>query len=170
MANTSADRFGILFVCLGNICRSPLAEGICQKIIDKRGLTDRIFIDSCGTGSWHIGKPPHPESQRVARENGIDISRQRARQVERADRDIFSLIVAMDESNAVDIRRDLKPSSTQLVLLRQFDPEKDSFDVPDPYFGNGDGFHHVYTILERSMGPLIEHVVSLGDRQDPPLP
>lgn len=158
MTPQNEKKFGVLFVCLGNICRSPLAEGICAHKLRAEGLLDKVAVDSSGTGHWHTGKPPHPDSQRVAKERGIDISGQRARQVETADSELFDLIVAMDSSNAEDLRQELSLRPGQLVLLREFDPEPDSLDVPDPYYGGGDGFVRVFDIIDRSMEGVLERI------------
>lgn len=147
----------ILFVCLGNICRSPLAEGVFLHIVKESGLTERITADSCGTGSWHVGSPPHADSQRVAREFGIDISYQRGRQLKKNDIDQFDLLVAMDSQNKKDIIK-VCGNSKKIVMMRDFDPERDSIDVPDPYYGGIDGFYEVYDILDRSSKELLAFI------------
>ncbi|MCI5065301.1 low molecular weight phosphotyrosine protein phosphatase [bacterium] len=150
----------ILFICLGNICRSPLAEGICEAKLRERGLSDSYSVDSCGTGSWHVGSPPHEESQRVARERGIDISGQSSRQLVRNDREQFDLFIVMDQKNLNDTRQ-LLGKETRIHLLREFDPEPHSMDVPDPYYSDpdspgDDGFEQVYAIIDRSLDGLLD--------------
>ncbi|MDJ1006835.1 MAG: low molecular weight protein-tyrosine-phosphatase [Paracoccaceae bacterium] len=128
----------ILFVCLGNICRSPTAEGVLGRLAEEAGL--RLEIDSAGTGDWHIGKPPYGPAIDAARLRGIDLSPLRARQVGVADFDRFDLIVAMDRQNAADLEA-LRPAgnATPVRRMADFVPEAGP-DVPDPYFtGDFDG-------------------------------
>lgn len=140
----------ILFVCLGNICRSPIAEGVARKLIEEDSLT--IAVDSAGTGSWHVGETPCKHSVAVAKYHDIDISHLRARQVKKADFSTFDLIVALDESNY----RDLKALGCQnLVKLGDYGHE--GADVPDPYFFDGfEGFEHVYTMIESCVKELLK--------------
>ena len=140
----------ILFVCLGNICRSPIAEGVARKLIEEDSLT--IAVDSAGTGSWHVGEIPCKHSITVAKKHDIDISHLRARQVKKADFSTFDLIVALDESNY----RDLKSLGCQnLVKLGDYGHE--GADVPDPYFFDGfEGFEHVYTMIESCVKELLK--------------
>ena len=141
----------ILFVCLGNICRSPLAEGIAKKIATEKGI--EIVIDSCGTGSWHIGESPCADSIRVAKEHHLDISHQRARQVTQKDFSTFNKIIALDENNL----RDLKAmGATNVKKLGDYG--YDGEDVPDPYFFPGyEGFEKVYTMIESCITELLEN-------------
>jgi len=139
----------ILFVCLGNICRSPIAEGIAKKLIKERGHA--ITVDSAGTGNWHVGEAPCGNSITVARNNGIDISTLRARQVTQNDFKIFDLIVALDQSNYNDLKA---MGAVNLVKLGAYGFE--GADVPDPYFFKGfEGFEHVYKMIESSIHTLI---------------
>lgn len=132
----------IIFVCLGNICRSPLAEGIAKKIAEEKNLN--INIDSAGTGDWHIGETPCENSVEVARQNGIDISAYKARKVQKQDFERFDLVVALDDSNYSDLQ---KMGATNLVKLGEFGYNGE--DVPDPYFFNGfDGFNEVYKMVD----------------------
>lgn len=139
--------FPILFVCLGNICRSPLAEGIFRHLTTEAGTTETYPTDSAGTGGWHNGHPPDSRSVQVAREHGIDISDLRARRVEPADFERFRLILAMDRSNLRHLR-DLAPPdpSANIALFSAFALGSD-IDVPDPYYGGIDGFRDVYSML-----------------------
>ena len=142
----------ILFVCLGNICRSPLAEGIARDIIKKRGL--KIIVDSAGTGDYHIGEAPCPNSIKVARENGVDISKLKARQVTKQDFKEFDLIVALDSSNVENLK---KMGCQNLVKLGSYG--FDGADVPDPYFFDGySGFEDVYNMIEKSVNILIDDI------------
>ncbi|RUM66744.1 MAG: low molecular weight phosphotyrosine protein phosphatase [Sulfurospirillum sp.] len=135
----------ILFVCLGNICRSPLAEGIAAKIAADHNLD--LKIDSAGTAHWHIGKPPCENSIKIAALNGIDISALRARQLQEADKN-FSHIVAMDSQNYKDL---LALGFKNPYLIGDYG-ELFGEDIPDPYFFDGfEGFHKVYAMLDRSI-------------------
>jgi protein-tyrosine phosphatase len=132
----------VLFVCLGNICRSPLAEGIAKKLVEEMSLN--IRVDSAGTGDWHIGEAPCTNSIKVAKMHGIDISMLRARQIKKSDFDKFEFIVALDESNYKDLK---SMGATNLVKLGEYGYE--GADVPDPYFFNGfEGFHEVYKMID----------------------
>lgn len=140
----------ILFVCLGNICRSPIAEGVARRLIEEGDHT--ITVDSAGTGSWHVGETPCKHSVTVARNHNIDISQFRARQVKKSDFKVFDLIVALDQNNY----QDLKALGCQnLVKLGDFGHE--GADVPDPYFFDGfEGFEHVYTMIESCVKELLK--------------
>lgn len=134
----------VLFVCLGNICRSPLAEGAFRKVVADLGVADRLLIDSAGTGGWHQGEAPDPRSVAVAARHGIDISAQRARQVIKADFSRFDHILAMDSSNLTNLRK-LAPSGAH-ASIRLF-LEADGTDVPDPYYGGPAGFETVFRMV-----------------------
>lgn len=139
----------ILFVCLGNICRSPLAEGTAKRFANKHGLD--ITIDSCGTGSWHIGEPPCPDSIKVAKEHGIDISQQRARQITGEDIVRFDLIVVLDDKNESDVRA---MGAKNIVKLGSFG--YNNANVPDPYFFPGyEGFDKVFEMIETCVTNLL---------------
>jgi len=142
----------ILFVCLGNICRSPLAEGIARDYILKKGL--EIRVDSAGTGSWHIGEPPCEGSQKIAKIKGIDISTHKARQITKKDLVEFELIVALDSKNYADLKA---MGAKNLVKLGDFGFNGE--DVPDPYFFNGfEGFEKVYDMIEKCVINLLKTV------------
>ncbi|MBV5320181.1 MAG: low molecular weight phosphotyrosine protein phosphatase [Sulfuricurvum sp.] len=139
----------ILFVCLGNICRSPIAEGVARALIEEGSHS--ITVDSAGTGSWHVGETPCKHSVTVAKNHDVDISGLHARQVKKTDFSAFDLIVALDQSNY----RDLKALGCQnLVKLGDFG--HNGADVPDPYFFDGfEGFEHVYTMIESCVKELL---------------
>lgn len=140
----------ILFVCLGNICRSPLAEGIAKKIAKERALV--INIDSCGTGSWHVGEAPCEDSIRVAKSHGIDISRYRARQISKDDLAKFEHIIALDSKNLHDLK---VMGATNVSKLGDYGFNGE--DVPDPYFFPGyEGFDKVYKMIEITVTNLLE--------------
>lgn len=154
------DPFRILFVCLGNICRSPIAEGLFRHHVEAAGLGDRFVIDSAGTSGWHTGKPPDERMCRTARERGVDITGQRARELTRDDLATQDLIVVMDRQNLANTRRlaDDDEGASKVVLFRSFDPEADGDEVPDPYYGDMDGFSHVYDIVDRGCRALLAHL------------
>lgn len=143
-------KLNILFVCLGNICRSPLGEGIFKDLVDKKGLTENFFIDSAGTAAYHIGQPADSRMQETAYKRGILLT-SKGRQFCEKDFFDFDYILAMDQSNLKNILR-LKPANAtaHVSLLRDFDPEPDTKDVPDPYYGGLQGFENVFNIVDRS--------------------
>ena len=148
----------VLFVCLGNFCRSPTAEGIFRELVVKRGLADQFVIDSAGTGNHHVGSPPDLRSQQEAKKHHIDISNLRARLIEERDFEFYDYILAMDRSNLKNIQK-LGAVRGQLNLLREFDPLKSpTLDVPDPYGLTGDAFQEVYEIVERSCQVLLKEL------------
>ena len=151
----------VLFVCMGNICRSPLAEGVFRELVERAGLADAIEIDSAGIGDWHVGELPDPRTRAVAERRGLKLV-SRARQIVRDDLDQFDYVVAMDEENLRGLRR-LRAdagSGTQVRRLREFDREADGLDVPDPYYGGDDGFERVHDMVERACAGLLEHIRS----------
>ncbi len=140
----------ILFVCLGNICRSPLAQGIAEKIINEKGLN--VKVDSVGTGDWHVGEPPCANSIKVAANRGIDISSQRSRQITPDDLRRYELIIALDQSNYDDL---LQLGADKPIKLGSFGYQDK--DVPDPYFFPGfEGFETVFDMIESCVIRLLE--------------
>jgi protein-tyrosine phosphatase len=146
----------ILFVCLGNICRSPLAEGIFRGLVDEAGLSDKFEIDSAGTGSWHVGERPDARAAMVAREHGIELD-SRARQVTLKDLHDFDYVVAMDHENLRSLERMAASSGgdAEISLLRAYDSDAEGEEVPDPYYGGVGGFENVYQIVARSCEGLL---------------
>lgn len=139
--------YRILFVCAGNICRSPLAEGIFRHLATQAGRADAYFIDSAGTGGWHEGQAPDPRSVAVAKTHGIDISRQRARRIRESNFMEFDLILAMDHDNLNNLLDEATASSKDRIhLFSRFAYGGDE-DIPDPYYGGKQGFEQVYSML-----------------------
>ena len=152
----------ISFVCLGNICRSPLAQGVFQDLVNREKLDQKIFISSAGTGNWHIGNLPDERMRQTAQSKGIKLE-SRAQQFQSKDFNRFNLILAMDHSNLIRLS-EIAPSSLppdKLMLFRSFDPESnDDQDVPDPYYGGAKGFEEVYSMVKRTCPPLLEYIKS----------
>ncbi len=150
----------VLFVCLGNICRSPTAHGVLRDLVTQRGLEARVEVDSCGTSAYHNGDGADPNMVRAAREQGIDLSDLVSRQLVDSDYRRFDLIVAMDRSNEQNIRRRM-PSGCDVPVVRFMDfvPGATSPDVPDPYYGGIDGFREVVDLVRSGTGPLLQHVL-----------
>jgi protein-tyrosine phosphatase len=146
----------ILFVCLGNICRSPTAEGVLRHLIAREAPELGLEIDSAGTGNYHIGDPPDLRSQRAAMGRGIDLSGLRARQVSTRDFTDFDLILAMDRSNLRDLQA-LRPkaSHAQLRLFLEYAGHSDDLEVPDPYYGEASGFERVLDLTTAAARGLI---------------
>ena len=145
----------VLFVCLGNICRSPTAEGVLRHKLREAGLADHIEVASAGTGDWHVGKAPDKRSQAAARLRGYDLSAQRAQQVTRADFSAYDLILAMDNSNLRHLKA-LQPAKGKAELdlfLRRYESEID--EVPDPYYDGDQGFEQVLDLIERATDRLV---------------
>ena len=150
----------ICFVCLGNICRSPTAEGVFRKLVADAGLLEKLTIDSAGTGGWHAGELPDPRSAAAAKQRGYDLFH-RARKFTAADFDKFDLILAMDRDNYDNLLRLARGRLhvPTIKLLREFEPHAlDGAEVPDPYSGDARGFEDVLDICERACKGLLEHV------------
>jgi len=151
----------LLFVCLGNICRSPTAEGVMRHVVEESGMQGQIVLDSAGTGSWHVGSPPDERATAAARERGVTLEGA-ARQVRPADLDDFDLILAMDRSNLRELQALAggEPEG-RIRLLREFDPASGGdgdLDVPDPYYGATGGFAEVFDLVESSCRGLLEEI------------
>ena len=147
----------VLFVCLGNICRSPLAHALFQQKVAEAGLADRVEVDSAGTGDWHVGDPPDARMTATAEAHGVDLSDLRGRQLERADLADTDHVFVMDKQNLHDALA-LDPDGdhgTRVRLFREFDPEPGDYQVPDPYYGDGDGFETVYAIVDRTTDAVL---------------
>lgn len=148
----------VLFVCLGNICRSPSAEGVFRQVVQQAGLDDRIMIDSCGTGNWHVGKCPDNRATAAARKRGIDIADLRARQFSSEDLDRFDHILVMDRQNLADVRDVWRQNGgTEPVLFLEFGNSGHD-EVPDPYYGGEHGFEHVLDLINEASEGLLQHI------------
>jgi protein-tyrosine phosphatase len=151
----------LLFVCLGNICRSPTAEGVMRAVVAEAGMSEQVELDSAGTGSWHVGSPPDKRASAAAGARGVTLAGQ-ARQVRPADFADFDLILAMDRANL----RDLEAlaggrADGRIRLLREFDPAASAagdLDVPDPYYGATGGFEEVFDLVDAACRGLLEEI------------
>ena len=149
----------VLFVCLGNICRSPTAHGVFASLIDQHDMATRVEVDSCGTGAWHVGEPPDRRATAEAAQRGYDLSALRARQVCPADFQRFHYILAMDHNNLADLRALCPPDYPgHLGLFLSFADVWHEEEVPDPYYGGGDGFTHVLDLVEAASDGLLREI------------
>ncbi|OOC11370.1 MULTISPECIES: low molecular weight protein-tyrosine-phosphatase [Thioalkalivibrio] len=152
------SKLRVLMVCMGNICRSPMAHGVLEQRLRERGLENVIEVDSAGTHGYHIGSGPDPRARDEARGRGYDISHLRARQLEREDFDEFDYILVMDEANE-RIARQLQGKDTRARLQRfpEYAVNRPETEVPDPYYGGGEGFVHVMDLVEAAADGLLAH-------------
>jgi protein-tyrosine phosphatase len=146
----------VLFVCMGNICRSPTAHGVMRQLLQEQGTDISVQLDSAGTHAWHVNEPLDPRSMEAALSRGVDISDLRARAVELSDFKKFDLILAMDQDNLEMLKRiQPKGSKAQLELMLRFASYADTEEVPDPYHGGSDGFERVLDLLEDASRGLL---------------
>jgi protein-tyrosine phosphatase len=156
----------LLFVCMGNICRSPTAEAVMRAVVAREGLDGHVEIDSAGIGSWHVGEPPDRRSAAAAAARGITLDGA-ARQVTAADFEAYDLLLAADEQNVAALRG-LAPddgAAGKVVLLRAYDPASAAagdLEVPDPYYGGADGFDHVLDLVEAACDGLVASLRAEG--------
>lgn len=152
----------VLFVCLGNICRSPTAHAVFAYLVTSRGLADKIHIESAGTGGWHVGNPPDPRAQAAARARSYDLSALRAQQVEARDFERFDYILAMDRQNLRDLQA-MCPADFKgtLALFLEFSASSVS-EVPDPYYGGDAGFEEVLDLIESASQGLLQNILDKG--------
>lgn len=144
----------VTFVCLGNICRSPMAEAVFQHLVEQAGLTDKISVDSCGTGGWHAGEPPHPGTRKVLENHAVPYLHQ-ARQISQLDLTGADYLIAMDQDNLQDIRN-LGPARGETALLLSYAPQLEIREVPDPYYTNR--FEEVYQMVDAGCRGLLAHI------------
>ena len=149
----------VLFVCMGNICRSPTAEAVFRSCVEKAGLLDRFQIDSAGTLDYHVGAPPDARAQQAAKQRGYDMSDLRGRQVKTQDFFRFDYLLAMDNHNLVSLER-LRPheAKSHLGLFLEFAERHNEWEVPDPYYGGADGFERVLDMVEDAAQGLLRHI------------
>lgn len=152
----SARPVRVLFICMGNICRSPMAEAVFRHHVAAAGLSERIIIDSAGTGGWHAGERPHHGTLAVLERNGIAEGNQHARQLRRADLSDFDYLLAMDHENLADLRIFGAAGNERVRLLLDFAPEIDTREVPDPYYSGG--FDYVFSLVEAGSKGLLAHI------------
>ena len=148
----------VLFVCMGNICRSPTAHGVFEALVEAHGLGSRIEVDSAGTHGYHVGTPPDPRAQATARARGVDLSAQRARRFESRDFLEFDYVIGMDRGNLADMLA-IKPDNprARAALMLDFADACDESEVPDPYYGDA-GFERVYDLIDRSAQGLLAQI------------
>ncbi len=156
---TKESPYKICFVCLGNICRSPTAEGVFQHLVNERNLQPYFEIDSAGTSAYHVGESANSKSQQTAKQHGITLH-SKARQFESSDLDYFDMVLAMDQENLSNIKRmsNGEPDNVNIGMLRDFDPEPGDGEVPDPYYGGISGFENVFQIVKRSCENLLDQL------------
>lgn len=149
----------VLFICMGNICRSPTAHGIFQQKVAEHGLNDQITVDSAGTHAYHIGEAPDRRSQETAVENGYDLSEQRARQVTAYDFDEYDYIIGMDNANQYNLSKlATDEQQNRIHLMMVFAKDRNETEVPDPYYGE-DGFNNVLEMIEVASEGLLQHII-----------
>lgn len=146
----------VLFVCLGNICRSPTAEAVFRQVLASDAVDLRIEVDSAGTHAYHIGEPPDSRTQAAARRRGIDMSALRARQVHASDFEEFDLILAMDRENLAELKRRCPPRLQERVRLLLEYASSTELEVPDPYYGGEAGFEQVLDLIEQASRGLLD--------------
>lgn len=153
------NSISVLFVCMGNICRSPTVEAVFRELLEREAPTLRVAIDSAGTHDYHVGDPPDPRTQRAARRRGLELDALRARQLEAADFERFDYVLVMDQRNLADARA-IAPERhrAQLKLFLEFAPELELREMPDPYYGGAAGFEQVLDLAEAGARGLLEEL------------
>ena len=156
------EKISVLFVCLGNICRSPAAEAIFLKIIQDKNIQDKFFVDSAGTGSWHVGRKADKRMRLAAKKRDINIE-SIARQIKSDDFDRFNYILTMDNSNYINVLKlknsDSSSDISKVIKLQEYAFNFRETEVPDPYFGGDEGFNYVLDILEDSVGGFLKSII-----------
>lgn len=159
MTEKSDSPVKVLFVCMGNICRSPTAEAVFRHKVEEAGLAHRIHTDSAGTHGYHVGERPDPRATEAASRRGIDLSGLRARKAAKQDFDDFDYVMAMDRDNLglLEMLRD-GTDDARLHLFLEFAPQRPESEVPDPYYGGDRGFEHVLDLIEEAADGLLAHI------------
>ncbi|NPA72282.1 MAG: low molecular weight phosphotyrosine protein phosphatase [Gammaproteobacteria bacterium] len=154
-----SKKVSVLFVCLGNICRSPTAHGVFRNLVIEAGLEDQIEIDSAGTAAYHIGKGPDTRSTAVAKERGIEMADLRARKVDFGDFYVYDYILAMDDENFANLEDLALPEhKSKIQMFLEFTQDFSESEVPDPYYGGAKGFDHVFDLVDSASRGLLEHI------------
>lgn len=159
----NVSMYKVLFVCTGNICRSPTAEGVFRQMVENAGLGNEISVDSAGIGDWHEGQNPDARAVKTARDNGVDISALRARKIVRDDFAVFDRIIALDRTHLRALE-EMRPAFSAahdravLELMMSFAPAYGQSDVPDPYYGGVDGFQRVFTMIRDACAGLLNDI------------
>lgn len=149
----------VLFVCTGNICRSPTADGVFADMVAKAGLSDQIIVESCGLSAYHVGELPDTRSREIAQSRGYDLNHIRSRKIKPDDYTQFDYILAMDDRHLREMRRQAPSESQQkLELFLDYHPELSGQSVPDPYYGGTNGFAHVFDMIEETSRRLLAHL------------
>lgn len=161
MSNTTASqaKIKVLFVCMGNICRSPIAEGVFTRIVQEARLTEQIEIDSAGTHAYHVGEPPDQRAQATAKSKGVDLSAQRARKLTAEDGEYFDYILVMDRDNLAGAKATFASDMRDKPrLMLDFATHHKNHEVPDPYYGGQRGFEQVIDMIEDAASGLLDHI------------
>ena len=148
----------ILFVCMGNICRSPIAQGIFEDLVRREGLEGEIFVDSAGTHSYHVGAPPDERAQRSARRRGLDLGSQRARRIRPEDCEEFDYVLTMDEENYRAVAALCREGGAEVRPFLDYASDRAETEVPDPFYGGPEGFEHVMDLVEAASEGLLEDI------------
>ena len=158
-------KISVLFICMGNICRSPTAQGVFRALVQSEGLSDRIDTDSAGTIAYHVGEPPDRRARETAEKRGIDLHDLRARRVVAEDFEQFDYLLAMDHDNYRDLMEICPPGrEDRLHLFLDFAPQRVEKEVPDPYYGGVAGFDRVFDMVEDASRGLLDHILKRHGR------